>query len=143
MHAVTTDGQRSRLGPFAWPTLLNGLRPCVARLRNGGRHPNGAGVDGDDRRVAITADVKHRIDEVNGLQSPCRELMPGRRYLVTGCAGFIGSHLTQALTARGCSVVGVDDFSDNYPRSLKERNLRRAASAGSPSRRSAPSWANR
>jgi nucleoside-diphosphate-sugar epimerase len=36
------------------------------------------------------------------------ETGPGRRYLVMGCAGFIGSHLTQALTARGCAVVGVD-----------------------------------
>jgi UDP-glucuronate 4-epimerase len=52
-----------------------------------------------------------------------RDLKPGRRYLVTGCAGFIGSHLTQALAARGCSVVGVDAFTDNYSRSIKERNL--------------------
>ncbi len=45
------------------------------------------------------------------------------RYLVTGCAGFIGSHLTQALAGGGCSVVGVDAFKDNYPRWIKERNL--------------------
>jgi UDP-glucuronate 4-epimerase len=87
-------------------------------------------VDGDDRRVALTADLKRRIDEVNGRQARRRELGPGRRYLVTGCAGFIGSHLTQALTARGCSVVGVDDFTDNYPRWLKERNLRQCCQDG-------------
>jgi UDP-glucose 4-epimerase len=43
--------------------------------------------------------------------------------LVTGCAGFIGSHLTAALLDRGATVVGVDCFTDYYPRPLKERNL--------------------
>jgi UDP-glucuronate 4-epimerase len=52
-----------------------------------------------------------------------RDLTPGRRYLVTGCAGFIGSHLTRALMARGCFVVGVDAFTENYPRAIKEQNL--------------------
>src|SRR3954449_9152923 len=45
------------------------------------------------------------------------------RALVTGCAGFIGSHLTQSLLADGHSVVGVDCFNDNYQRSPKLRNL--------------------
>jgi nucleoside-diphosphate-sugar epimerase len=43
--------------------------------------------------------------------------------LVTGAAGFIGSHLTTALLDKGASVVGVDCFTDYYPRALKERNL--------------------
>jgi nucleoside-diphosphate-sugar epimerase len=43
--------------------------------------------------------------------------------LVTGVAGFIGSHLAAALLDKGASVVGVDCFSDYYPRALKERNL--------------------
>ena len=43
--------------------------------------------------------------------------------LVTGGAGFIGSHLSEALTARGDDVVGVDCFTDYYPRAMKERNL--------------------
>lgn len=58
------------------------------------------------------------------------DLRAGGRYLVTGCAGFIGSHLTQALTARGCLVVGVDAFTDNYPRSVKERNLELCRAGG-------------
>lgn len=48
------------------------------------------------------------------------------RYLVTGCAGFIGSHLAHDLLERGHDVVGVDSFTDYYPRSLKESNAARA-----------------
>src|SRR5215210_7951971 len=46
--------------------------------------------------------------------------------LVTGCAGFIGSHLTERLLAGGTSVVGVDCFNDNYHRPFKLRNLERS-----------------
>jgi UDP-glucose 4-epimerase len=46
--------------------------------------------------------------------------------LVTGCAGFIGSHLTESLLADGHDVVGVDCFNDNYARAEKEANLARA-----------------
>jgi nucleoside-diphosphate-sugar epimerase len=43
--------------------------------------------------------------------------------LVTGVAGFIGSHLTASLLDKGATVVGVDCFTDYYPRAIKERNL--------------------
>ena len=46
--------------------------------------------------------------------------------LVTGCAGFIGSHLTEALLSDGVSVVGVDCFNDNYGRREKLHNLETA-----------------
>jgi UDP-glucuronate 4-epimerase len=49
------------------------------------------------------------------------------RFLVTGCAGFIGSHLSAALLNAGHEVVGVDAFTDYYPRALKERNLEEAS----------------
>lgn len=43
--------------------------------------------------------------------------------LVTGCAGFIGSHLSQRLLADGFRVLGLDNFDPFYDRSLKEQNL--------------------
>ena len=46
--------------------------------------------------------------------------------LVTGCAGFIGSHLTESLLQDGVSVIGVDCFNANYGRAQKLRNLHHA-----------------
>ncbi|MGN6393196.1 MAG: NAD-dependent epimerase/dehydratase family protein [Gemmatimonadales bacterium] len=46
------------------------------------------------------------------------------RVLVTGAAGFIGSHVVEALVRRGDTVVGIDNFDAFYPRDAKERNLR-------------------
>jgi|SRR5665213_3082670 len=48
------------------------------------------------------------------------------RALVTGCAGFIGSHLTESLLGDGVDVVGVDCFNANYGRVQKLDNLRHA-----------------
>ncbi|MBV8597651.1 MAG: NAD-dependent epimerase/dehydratase family protein [Actinobacteria bacterium] len=46
------------------------------------------------------------------------------RYLVTGAAGFIGSHLGEALLRSGHDVVGIDCFTDYYDPALKEENAR-------------------
>ena len=43
--------------------------------------------------------------------------------LVTGCAGFIGSHLTEGLLKEGFDVVGIDCFTPYYPRDIKKRNI--------------------
>ena len=48
------------------------------------------------------------------------------RCLVTGAAGFIGSHLCERLLALGHDVTGLDSFVPYYPRPLKERNLSEA-----------------
>jgi len=50
--------------------------------------------------------------------------------LVTGCAGFIGSHLAESLLEDGIHVVGVDCFNANYGRKEKLRNLERARELG-------------
>jgi nucleoside-diphosphate-sugar epimerase len=43
--------------------------------------------------------------------------------IITGAAGFIGSHLAEKLLLLGHEVVGVDKFLDNYPQRFKESNL--------------------
>jgi len=52
------------------------------------------------------------------------------RVLVTGAAGFIGSHLCEALLARGDDVLGVDCFTENYSAERKRANLTEALAAG-------------
>ena len=54
------------------------------------------------------------------------------RYLVTGAAGFIGSHLADGLRDQGHDVVGLDSFTDYYDVELKEENVARP---GDPPRR--------
>src|SRR5471032_1650473 len=46
------------------------------------------------------------------------------RYVVTGAAGFIGSHLAESLRSVGHEVLGIDCFTDYYDPALKEENAR-------------------
>lgn len=48
---------------------------------------------------------------------------PNMAILITGVAGFIGSHLAEALLAKGESVIGIDNFNDFYSPDLKRKNL--------------------
>jgi nucleoside-diphosphate-sugar epimerase len=50
-------------------------------------------------------------------------MMRNARAVVTGCAGFLGSTLSEALVANGCEVVGVDCFTNYYARERKEQNI--------------------
>ncbi len=45
------------------------------------------------------------------------------RVLLTGAAGFIGSHVAEGLVSRGDEVVGLDNFDAFYPRAVKEANV--------------------
>ena len=49
--------------------------------------------------------------------------MPDHKALVTGAAGFIGSHLCERLLGDGWAVVGVDNFDDFYDPQIKHRNI--------------------
>lgn len=46
-----------------------------------------------------------------------------KKVLVTGAAGFVGSHVAEKLLERGDIVVGIDNFDDTYDRKFKEENL--------------------
>jgi UDP-glucuronate 4-epimerase len=48
---------------------------------------------------------------------------PNKHILLTGAAGFIGSHVADALLTAGCRVTGIDNFDLFYSRSVKESNL--------------------
>jgi len=50
--------------------------------------------------------------------------------LVTGAAGFIGSHLSERLVAEGYEIIGADCFTDYYPRPMKEGNLAELRNSG-------------
>jgi UDP-glucuronate 4-epimerase len=49
--------------------------------------------------------------------------MPDLKVLVTGAAGFIGSHLCERLLSQGCKVTGIDNFDDFYDPQIKRRNI--------------------
>ena len=53
--------------------------------------------------------------------------MASRTILVTGAAGFIGSHVSEFLLDRGDRVVGFDNFNDYYDPARKETNVREVA----------------
>jgi len=52
------------------------------------------------------------------------------KILVTGAAGFIGSHLAETLAHQGHLVVGIDSFTDYYAAQLKQANAEDVAAAG-------------
>jgi UDP-glucuronate 4-epimerase len=54
--------------------------------------------------------------------------MADKKVLITGCAGFIGFHLSRRLLAQGCMVVGLDDLGDYYDPALKRARLSQLSS---------------
>jgi UDP-glucuronate 4-epimerase len=68
---------------------------------------------------------RSRTGSLRGGYDDARE--PRMTVIVTGVAGFIGSHVAQQLLARGESVVGIDNVNDYYSVALKEARLARLA----------------
>src|SRR5918996_420397 len=58
-----------------------------------------------------------------------------REILVTGAAGFIGSHAVEALATRGDRVVGLDNLNDYYDPARKRANLREVSSVAGAAER--------
>jgi UDP-glucuronate 4-epimerase len=63
------------------------------------------------------------VDAAGGEDPIGMSAVPWRRAVVTGAAGFIGSHLTEALLSRGRQVLGIDAFTTYYPPASKRGNL--------------------
>ena len=55
--------------------------------------------------------------------------MKNMKAIVTGCAGFIGSHLVDKLLCLGYNVIGIDCFTDYYAIEIKEANMSNASKA--------------
>src|SRR5215467_2099506 len=46
-----------------------------------------------------------------------------KRILITGCAGFIGSHVADFFLSKGYHVIGIDNFDETYAKAIKLKNL--------------------
>ncbi len=82
----------------------------------------GTGPDPEDRAGFIFSDKMVLLFPYVPLWS-APEVLLTATFFITGVAGFIGSHVAEALLARGYRVHGLDNFDPFYDRSLKERNL--------------------
>jgi nucleoside-diphosphate-sugar epimerase len=74
-------------------------------------------------RPLVSRILSDRAGKLRGKKAVIQVRM---KALVTGCAGFIGSHVVDRLLGEGYEVIGIDRFSDYYPRAIKEANLRDA-----------------
>lgn len=95
------------------------------------------GTDSDDNsskdsgRVGVSTSTMHRAGSMVRFDDMMEEVETGvaphvgyKKVLVTGGAGFIGSHVAEILLARGDDVVIVDEMNDYYDVRIKDNNLR-------------------
>jgi FlaA1/EpsC-like NDP-sugar epimerase len=72
-------------------------------------------------QVVDPEDFVGRCEEIENLYDLVKkESLDNMKTLVTGCAGFIGSHLTERLLREGYEVIGIDCFTD-YPSPITDR----------------------
>ena len=65
-----------------------------------------------------------RAKDLKNALARTNNLINMNNILVTGCAGFIGSHLCEHLLEQGINVIGIDNFDPFYDRNIKERNMK-------------------
>jgi UDP-glucuronate 4-epimerase len=68
----------------------------------------------------LNCSLDHENCKING---KFKEILDKNVILVTGCAGFIGSHVCEFMLKKGFYVYGIDNMHDNYDVLLKEQNV--------------------
>ena len=61
--------------------------------------------------------------EICAKEGCCHEIFPEKKILVTGCAGFIGSHVCEYLCKKNYNVLGIDNINDYYDPNIKLKNI--------------------
>lgn len=90
-------------------------------LSSGGAESPSARIAGD-ATANSSVELRHRVDAYARVRDEVRARP--RRWLVTGCAGFIGSHLLEHLLRLGQEVVGLDNFATGHWHNLEDVRLR-------------------
>lgn len=109
VHGVYTNASSS-VGPAAAP----------GSLRGSSAGQQAAAVGSRPSKPIFTSPSPHLWSSIPVVPP----LVSRKRVLVTGAAGFIGSHVAEALLERGDEVVVVDEMNDYYDVGMKEENLR-------------------
>ena len=106
------DLRQPRAVTVGRPHVADGFRPHLADIDAPRGGDNATGPSAHSRHRTITAIAVQPLDPPTPM-----------KILVTGTAGFIGSHLAQRLLERGDEVVGIDNLNDYYEVALKEARL--------------------
>ena len=122
--AVVCGSMRRR----AATATLVALALMYFALSAGGQDSYGAKVLRDGPLSVFT--ISARSTSRKFLMQSCARNVPTEVVLVTGAAGFVGSHVATALKRRGAGVIGLDNVNDYYPRGLKRARIQKLKDVG-------------
>lgn len=118
------------LGRNAWSAAAGAFATLALLWAFCGGSENGEHVRKVRPLSAFSITAK-RTMSTRALRNTCATTRTGRDvFLVTGAAGFIGSHVATALKGRGDGVVGLDNVNDYYPRGLKRARMKKLKEIG-------------
>lgn len=112
----------------------------LPRTSRSGNDLNDKTGNGENSSRNATENAAENISEDAAKNTKSKDLTP--RVLLSGGAGFIGSHLARALIELGSEVHVVDNFDPFYPRKLKERNIEGILGRSKVASKEAPKFTN-